>query len=74
MKTTKMCPIEILHGWDELCREFGCSEEQIRELYFLAGAEFASPAELDCDPLAEIELELAENSSTVELDMTEALN
>lgn len=24
---------EILQGWDGICREFGCSEEQLRELY-----------------------------------------
>jgi hypothetical protein len=26
-------PAEVLRGWDGICREFGCSEEQILELY-----------------------------------------
>jgi hypothetical protein len=26
-------PAEVLRGWDGICREFGCSEQQILELY-----------------------------------------
>jgi hypothetical protein len=28
-------PMATLQMWDDVCREFGCSEEQIRELYSL---------------------------------------
>ena len=24
---------DILQGWDGICREFGCSEQQLQELY-----------------------------------------
>jgi hypothetical protein len=26
-------PIDTLLEWDEICREFGCSDSQLRELY-----------------------------------------
>lgn len=29
----KLAPAEELANWRGICREFGCSEEQIRELY-----------------------------------------
>jgi hypothetical protein len=30
---------EVLKNWDGFCREFGCSEEQMRELYHFAEIE-----------------------------------
>ncbi len=33
MQTTKTSPIESIREWDEICREFGCSDDQVRELY-----------------------------------------
>jgi hypothetical protein len=37
-------PAEVLKGWQGICREFGCSEEQLRELYrassLLSGDEY----------------------------------
>jgi hypothetical protein len=26
-------PIDTLRDWDDICREFGCSDAQMRELY-----------------------------------------
>lgn len=31
--TPKLAPADELASWRGICREFGCSEEQIRELY-----------------------------------------
>jgi hypothetical protein len=35
MKKAATNPMETLQMWDEICREFGCSEEQVSELYSL---------------------------------------
>ena len=32
-RSTDRNPGEVLRGWDGICREFGCSEQQILELY-----------------------------------------
>jgi hypothetical protein len=33
MQTATTNPMETLREWDESCREFGCSDDQVRELY-----------------------------------------
>jgi hypothetical protein len=49
---------EVLKNWDGFCREFGCSAEQMRELYSFAGGEedFSELAGLiDCKVIQEEE-------------------
>lgn len=36
-------PTEVLRGWDGICREFGCSEQQILELYSIREAVTQEP-------------------------------
>jgi hypothetical protein len=33
MRTTMSKPMKALLDWDDICREFGCSDAQMRELY-----------------------------------------
>jgi hypothetical protein len=32
-RTAHQSSDDILQGWDGICREFGCSEQQLQELY-----------------------------------------
>ncbi len=33
MQITAANPMDSLREWDEICRAFGCSDDQVRELY-----------------------------------------
>jgi hypothetical protein len=58
--TTLSSKIEVLHllrAWDKILREFGCSKEQIRELYWISREDgLRSSDDLDISQLS-LELE-----------------
>ena len=45
---------DILQGWDGICREFGCSEQQLQELYRHEESE-ESEAEFEFSIISETE-------------------
>jgi len=73
-------PMETLRQWDEICRDFGCSEDQIRELYFLpdddelSADDAAALVGAGSDVLAKLGMELVDEKSGAELLATEPLN
>jgi hypothetical protein len=45
-------PMESLREWDEICRAFGCSDDQVRELYSAPCPEAAPATESYEDVMA----------------------
>jgi hypothetical protein len=52
MQIANANPMESLHEWYRICREFGCSDDQVSELYSAPGPEAAPAAESYADVLA----------------------
>jgi hypothetical protein len=53
-------PIDSLREWGEICREFACSENQVRELYSAPCPEAATAAESYEDVMVAFGLQFAQ--------------
>lgn len=59
-------PIETLLEWDGVCREFGCSESQIRELYSAPCPDAAPVTESYDDVMAALRMEAEQQQSMLD--------
>ncbi len=63
-------PMETLQMWDDICREFGCSEEQVRELYSAPCPEAAPATESFEDVMAALKQQPEEREAVLRIRLT----